>query len=59
MLSSQLGRVILNGATASPDEMSVAPDPEGGYGSLDSLLEGVMDAVGKGGDRRPDNSRSD
>ena len=59
MLSSQLGRVILSGATASPDEMSVAPDPEGGYGPLDSLLEGVADAVGKGGDRRPDNSRSD
>lgn len=60
MLSSQLGRVILSGGTASSDEMNSAPDPEGGYGPLDSLLEAVADAVGKGGgDRRPDSSRSD
>jgi hypothetical protein len=60
MLSSQLGRVILSGATESPDEMRVAPDPKGGYGPLDTLLEGIADAVGKGGgDRRPDSSRSD
>lgn len=59
MLSSQLGRVILSGATTSPDEMSAAPDNEGGYGLLDNLLEGIANAVGKGGDRRPDGSRSD
>ena len=60
MFSSQLGRVILGGGAESPDEMSAAPDPNGGYGLLDSLLEEIAGAVGDGGDRRPENhSRSD
>lgn len=60
MLSSQLGRVILGGATALPDEMNASPDHDGDFGPLDALLDEIAAAVGKGDDRRPvDRSRSD
>jgi hypothetical protein len=57
MISSQLGRVILGGPSASGDEMSATADHGGGYGPLDTLLEDVAANAGRTsarkGDRRP------
>jgi hypothetical protein len=57
MISSQLGRVILGGPSASSDQMSATPDQSGGYGSLDTLLEDVAANAratsARKGDRRP------
>jgi len=38
MMSSQLGRIVLGGSTASEDAMRSAPDPEGGYGVIDEIV---------------------
>jgi hypothetical protein len=42
VISSQLGRMILAGSTASSDEMrAVPPDADEGYASTDGLLEEI------------------
>lgn len=38
MMSSQLGRMILNASASTEDEMSARPDPDGSYGPLDAIL---------------------
>jgi hypothetical protein len=43
MMSSQLGRMILDRSAATEDEMSAAPNPDGGYGPMDGLLEEIAD----------------
>lgn len=56
MMSSQLGRMILGGSTATEDEMRADPDEDGGYGPLDDLLtETAARLAGseKSDDRRP------
>jgi hypothetical protein len=62
MMSSQLGRVILGASAATEDEMSAAPDPDGGYGPMDGLLEEIAAQAGGesqvGGDRRPGSQSS-
>ena len=56
-MSSQLGRVILDRSTATEDEMSAAPNPGGGFGPMDGLLEKIADSVDDSSrferDRRP------
>lgn len=56
MVSSQLGRMILDRSTATEDEMSAAPNPDGGYGPMDGLLEEIADRTDSSRferDRRP------
>lgn len=59
MMSSQLGRMILDGANTSGDEMDAAPEADGGYGPMDGLLDDIARGVRAepvvGGDRRPGN----
>lgn len=41
MMTSQLGRVILNASGSTEDEMNARPDPEGSYGPLDAILKEI------------------
>jgi hypothetical protein len=41
VMSSQLGRMILNASASTEDEMSARPDPDGSYGPLDAILEEI------------------
>jgi len=58
MMSSQLGRMILDVSGASGDEMTATPDPAGRYGPIDSLLGKLAVQIGgesrSHGDRRPE-----
>ena len=62
MMSSELGRMILDRSAATEDEMSTAPNPDGGYGPMDGLLEEIADRVDDssrvGRDRRPGSQSS-
>ena len=57
MMSCQLGRMILDRSAATEDEMSAAPNPDGGYGPMDGLLEETADRAASDSrferDRRP------
>jgi len=58
MMSSQLGRLILDTSAASIDEMTAAPDSAGQYGPMDSLLGELALRIrlrsSSNGDRRPE-----
>lgn len=41
VMSSQLGRMILNASVSTEDEMSARPDPDGSYGPLDEIFDEV------------------
>ena len=62
MMSSQLGRMILDRSAATEDEMSAAPNTDGGYGPMDGLLEEIADWADDnprvGRDRRPGSQSS-
>ena len=48
MISSQLGRCLLGGAEASPDEHRASPDDEGDYGALMDAIDRAVDGVDEG-----------
>lgn len=53
MMSSQLGRMILNASASTEDEMSARPDPDGSYGPFDAILKKIADeALGESQDLR-------
>lgn len=58
MMSSQLGRMILDVSGASGDEMTATPDQAGRYAPIDSLLGDLAVQIRDGsrsrGDRRPE-----
>jgi hypothetical protein len=43
MMSSQLGRMILNASASTEDEMSARPDADGSYGPLDAIIKKMAD----------------
>lgn len=43
MMSTQLGRMILDSGAARADEMSAAPDQDGRYDPIDGLLEEIAE----------------
>ena len=62
MMSHQLGRMILDRSASTEDEMSAAPNPDGGYGPMDGLLEEIADRADSNSrferDRRPESQSS-
>lgn len=58
MMTSQLGRMVLDASGASGDEMTATPDPAGRYAPIGSLLgEVAVQIRGESrprGDRRPE-----
>lgn len=58
MMTSQLGRMILDVSGASVDEMTATPDQAGRYAPIDSLLGDravqIRDGPRSRGDRRPE-----